>query len=178
MPRYAAFLRGVSPMNLKMPALKQALEAAGFTDVKTLLSSGNVVFAGRRAAEVAVERKVEAAIEQHVGKRFGVIVRSIDDLQTLLDSDPYQAFLLPAGSKRVVTFLHAAPKTKLALPIERDGAKILKLVGRELLSAYVVSDKGPVFMAIIERACGKDITTRTWDTVQKVARAGTASAGS
>jgi hypothetical protein len=51
-------------------------------------------------------------------------------------------------------------------------SRILKLHGRELLSAYVVSDKGPVFMAIIEKACGKDITTRTWDTVQKVARAG------
>ena len=32
MPRYAAFLRGVTPMNLKMPELKAAFEAAGFTD--------------------------------------------------------------------------------------------------------------------------------------------------
>jgi uncharacterized protein (DUF1697 family) len=160
-------------MNLKMPALKEALEAAGFTEVKTLLSSGNVVFAGRRAAETAVERKVEAAIEKHVGKKFGAIVRSIEDLRDLLDADPFKAFRLPSGSKRVVTFLRAAPKVKLALPIEREGARILKLHGRELLSAYVVSDKGPVFMAIIEKACGKDITTRTWDTVQKVVRAGT-----
>ena len=159
-------------MNLKMPALKEALETAGFSDVKTLLSSGNVVFRGRRATEAAVERKVEAAIEKHVGKKFGTIVRSIEDLIGLLDADPFQAFRLPAGSKRVVTFLRAVPKTKLALPIERDGARILKLYGRELLSAYVVSDKGPVFMNIIEKACGKDITTRTWNTVQKVARAG------
>ena len=47
MPRYAAFLRGVSPMNAKMPDLKAAFEAAGFTDVKTLLSSGNLVFTAR-----------------------------------------------------------------------------------------------------------------------------------
>jgi len=33
MPRYAAFLRGVSPMNAKMPEVQQAFEAAGFTDV-------------------------------------------------------------------------------------------------------------------------------------------------
>lgn len=44
MPRYAAFLRGVSPMNAKMPELKKAFEAAGFLEVKTVLSSGNVVF--------------------------------------------------------------------------------------------------------------------------------------
>src|SRR5258708_1938466 len=116
MPRYAAFLRGVSPMNLKMPALKAALQAEGFTEVRTLLSSGNVVFATRRAAETAVERKVEAAIEKHVGKKFGAIVRSIADLQGLLDADPFTAFRLPANSKRVVTFLRAAPEHKLALP--------------------------------------------------------------
>jgi len=159
-------------MNLKMPALKEALEVAGFSEVKTLLSSGNVVFSGRNATEPAVERKVEAAIEKQVGKRFGAIVRSIEHLQGLLDADPFKAFRLPSNVKRVVTFLRTAPKVKLALPIERDGARILKLHGRELLSAYVVSDKGPVFMAIIEKACGKDITTRTWDTVQKIARAG------
>jgi len=28
MPRYAAFLRGVSPMNAKMPELKKCFEAA------------------------------------------------------------------------------------------------------------------------------------------------------
>ena len=44
MTRYVAFLRGVSPMNCKMPALKRCFEAAGFTDVKTILSSGNVAF--------------------------------------------------------------------------------------------------------------------------------------
>jgi uncharacterized protein (DUF1697 family) len=175
MARYAALLRGVSPMNLKMPALKAALETAGFADVKTLLSSGNVVFAGRRGAEAGIERKVEAAIEKHVGKRFGAIVRSIEELEQLLDADPFAAFRLPANSKRVVTFLRAAPKHKLVLPIERDGARILKLHGRELLSAYVVSDKGPVFMAIIEKACGKEITTRTWETVRKIVRAAAAS---
>jgi uncharacterized protein (DUF1697 family) len=172
MTRYAAFVRGVSPMNLKMPVLKKALEGGGFSDVKTLLASGNVVFAGPRLAEATVARKVEAAILHAVGKKFPVIVRTVSDLQALLDSDPYKSFRLPANTKRVVTFLRAAPKEKLDLPIERDGARILKLHGRELLSAYVVSAKGPVFMTLIEKACGKDITTRTWETVQKVARAG------
>jgi uncharacterized protein (DUF1697 family) len=159
-------------MNLKMPALKAALEGAGFSDVKTLLSSGNVVFSGRRAADAALERRLEAAIEQHVGKKFGVIVRSIEELQELLDADPYRAFDLPPKAKRVVTLLRSPPTAKLKLPLERDGARILKLRGRDLLSAYVVSDKGPVFMSLIEKACGKDITTRTWETLQKVARAG------
>ena len=41
--RYVAFLRGVSPMNARMPELKACFEAAGFSGVRTLLSSGNMV---------------------------------------------------------------------------------------------------------------------------------------
>lgn len=161
-------------MNLKMPVLKAALEEAGFSEVKTLLSSGNVVFSGRRASDVALEKKVESAIEDKVGKKFGVIVRSIEELQALIDAEPYQAFRLPAGSKRVVTFLRMQPEKKLKLPPALDGAQIWTVRDRQALSSYVRSDKGPVFMALIEKTFGKDVTTRTWDTVQKVARAGAA----
>jgi uncharacterized protein (DUF1697 family) len=159
-------------MNLKMPALQAALEGAGFSEVKTLLSSGNVVFRGRRATDAAIEKKIESAIEEKTGKKFGVIVRSIEELQALIDAEPYQAFRLPAGSKRVVTFLRLQPEKGLKLPPALDGAQIWTVRGREALSSYVRSDKGPVFMALIEKTFGKDVTTRTWDTVQKVVRAG------
>jgi hypothetical protein len=63
MKRYAAFLRGVSLMNAKMPDLKNAFEEAGFSDVKTILSSGNVIFSAPSASEGALERKAEAAMK-------------------------------------------------------------------------------------------------------------------
>lgn len=159
-------------MNLKMSALKAALEGAGFSEVKTLLSSGNVVFSARRAPDVAIERKIEAALEKEVGKRFGTIVRSVEELEGLIEAEPYQEFRLPAGSKKVVTFLRAKPESKLKLPPALEGARIWAVRGREALSSYVRSDKGPVFMTLIEKTFGKDVTTRTWDTVRKVARAG------
>jgi len=172
MARYAALLRGVSPMNLKMPDLVQALTDAGFSDVKTVLASGNVVFTGKRMTESAVERKVEAALEGRVGKRFPTIVRTIEHLETLLETDPYAKHKVSPKAKRVVTFMHAKPQTKLVLPPERDGARILCAVERELFSAYTRSDKGPVFMALIEKTCGKElVTTRTWETVKKIVRA-------
>lgn len=171
MPRYAAFLRGVSPSNAKMPELKRAFEAAGFTEVKTVLSSGNVVFDARRASESALERKAEAAMRELLGQAFLTIVRPVDVLQALLATDPYRPFRVAPAAKRIVTFLRNEPAARIALPIERDGARLLALVGRELFSAYGVTPKGPVFMTLIERAFGKEVTTRTWDTVGKVARA-------
>lgn len=176
MKRYAAFLRGVSPMNAKMPALREAFEAAGFEDVTTVLSSGNVVFGARAAREAALERRAEAALEERLGVRFLTFVRPIEALRALIASDPYERFRPGRGAKRVVTFLRAPPKAGLALPVELDGARILVVAGREAFSAYVPGPRGPTFMALIEKTFGKEVTTRTWDTVAKVARDGAAPA--
>lgn len=170
MKRYAAFLRGVSPMNCKMPELKAALERAGFEDVKTLLSSGNAVFSAPATPIAKLEEQVEAALEKHLGRRFLTIIRSVDALRKLIEADPYQAFRLKPASKRVVTFLRKKLKTEPQLPPERHGARILAVRGTEVLSAYVSGPQGPIFMALIEKTFGKDITTRTWDTVRKAAR--------
>src|SRR5918992_169678 len=116
MPRYAAFLRGVSPMNAKMPQLKAAFEAAGFTEVKTVLSSGNVVFDAPRASVASLQRKAQAAIKGQLGREFLTIVRSIDALREMLASDPYKGFRLTPGAKRVVTFLRGEPRSTPELP--------------------------------------------------------------
>src|SRR5256714_10389176 len=92
MKRYAAFLRGVSPMNAKMPELKKAFEDAGFGDVRTVLSSGNVVFSAPEAPRAALEEKAETAMKKRLGSAFPTIVRPIQTLRSMLDSDPYQGF--------------------------------------------------------------------------------------
>ena len=170
MPLYAAFLRGVSPMNAKMPALKLAFEAAGFSDVRTLLSSGNLVFTARSASEGALQGKAEAAMTKRLGRTFLTIVRPVDELREILASDPYRTVRLSPAAKRIVTFLRDRPASKITLPAEVDGARILAVAGRNILSAYLPTPKGPVFMTLIEKALGREVTTRTWDTVVKLAR--------
>jgi uncharacterized protein (DUF1697 family) len=167
MTRYVAFLRGVSPMNCKMPALKACFEAAGFSDVKTILSSGNVAFSAKPAIVPILEKKAEAAMKGHLGRVFQTIVRPSAFLQSMVESDPFAAFHLPANTKRIVTFLRQPHKGRVELPIERDQASILKLENTEVYSAYVPSDKGPVFMALLERTFGTEVTTRTLETVKK-----------
>jgi uncharacterized protein (DUF1697 family) len=169
--RYAAILRGVMPTNAKMPELKRAFELAGFTDVKTVLGSGNVVFTVSGAkAEAAIEKKAEAAMKKHLGSAFFTIVRSVDDLRALLESKPYARMKLDPKARKVITFMRKEPAEGVKLPIEQDGAVIVKRVGREAFSAYVTGPKGPVFMRLIEKTFGKDVTTRTWETVEKLAK--------
>lgn len=157
MPRYVAFLRGVSPMNAKMPQLKRAFEAAGFTDVKTVLSSGNVAFSAHTQSETALVRQAETAMDKHLGHTFYTIVRSSKALHDLIEVDPFATFDLPANAKRVVTFLGKPHKVNLSLPIDRQ----------EVFTAYVPSPRGAVFMRLIEKTFGNEVTTRTWETVKK-----------
>ncbi len=156
-------------MNAKMPALKSCFEAAGFTEVRTLLSSGNVVFNARSSSLATLERRAEKAMQSELGHSFNTVVRSAEYLQAFVASDPFAEFDLPLSSKRIVTFLRSAAAPKVELPIERDNAVILKFTGSEVLAAYVPGPKGPVFMSLLERTFGKSITTRTLDTVRKCA---------
>jgi uncharacterized protein (DUF1697 family) len=170
MPRYIAFLRGVSPMNAKMPALKDAFASAGFGNVKTVLSSGNVVFDAPSSAVDALQRKAEAAMQAALGRSFLAIVRPVTAMQGMLEADPFSRFTLPPGAKRVVTFLRSEPP-RLALPMEWEGARILAAIGWQVFTAYVPQVNNPAFMTFIEKTCGKDVTTRTWETVRKCAAA-------
>ena len=169
MHHYAAFLRGVGPTNAQMPALRKAFEKAGFTDVRTLLSSGNLVFSAKKTPVAYLQRTAEAAMQESLGKTFLTVVRSIDDLRALLESDPFKAHRLAPEAKRVVTFLRDSPPEKLKLPVEMEGARILTLQGNQAYTAYVPKPGDPVFMKLIEKTFGKAQTTRTWQTVEKVA---------
>jgi uncharacterized protein (DUF1697 family) len=81
-------------MNATMPDLKRAFEAAGFTDVRTILSSGNVVFSARAASEASLQRKAEAAMNRRRGQSVLTIVRPLDALREMLASEPYDVFRL------------------------------------------------------------------------------------
>jgi uncharacterized protein (DUF1697 family) len=171
MPRYVALLRGVSPQNLSMAELRRCLEAAGYAEVRTVLASGNVAFATRATSVAALEDRISAAITRCVGRSFGLTIRSVDQLARLVDADPFHAFAVPPAAKRVITFLQQPIASPPALPIERDGVRIFAIVEREVFTAYLPHPKGPVFMTMLERSFGKDITTRTLDTVRKCAKA-------
>lgn len=169
MRAYAALLRGVSPVVSKMSDLSRAFEAAGFENVATVASSGNVVFRARGTA-AALEKKAEAAMAKTLGKTFMTIVRPIADLAALLDRDPFARFDLPRDAKRVVTFFRDRPARIPKLPVTLGKATIYAVDDHEILTAYVRQPGNPVFMTLIEKTFGKDVTTRTWDSVARIVK--------
>jgi uncharacterized protein (DUF1697 family) len=171
MQRFVAFLRGVMPTNAKMPELKAAFQVAGFTEVKTVLGTGNVAFHTRFQMEAEIERAAEEAMAKTLGRSFYTIVRSASYLRDLVASDPYSENGVPAEAKRVISFMREAQSAKVPLPLAEHHASVFLASGREVFTAYVPTTKGPVFMALIEQAFGTNVTTRTWETVAKCALA-------
>lgn len=142
MPRYVALLRGVSPSNCKMPQLRECFQAAGFDEVRTVLSSGNVVFSTRDSTWTTLEREAEQAMLASLGHAFPTIVRPTEYLQGLVASDPFAEFALPPTAKRVVTFLRRPENPGPELPLERDGARILKAGSRRSVHGVRAGSQG------------------------------------
>jgi uncharacterized protein (DUF1697 family) len=169
--RCAAFLRGINVggKNLvKMADVAAAFQEAGLTDVRTVLASGNVVFDGGRAAEASLVRRIEAALATAFGRDLKVLVRSADELHRLARAAPFGGVRITPHIRTFATFLQHAPGRSHALP-EGPGFRIVGLIDRTVLttvdlSAGMTTD----LMRVLEQAFGRELTTRSWNTVERI----------
>ncbi|KMO77445.1 DUF1697 domain-containing protein [Mycolicibacterium obuense] len=91
MTRYVALLRGVNVggVKLKMPDVARTLEQAGFTDVRTVLATGNVLLSSR-AATAGVRTKAEKALRDEFGYDAWVLVYDLDTLAEISAAYPFE----------------------------------------------------------------------------------------
>ena len=104
MTRYAAFLRGVNVggVNLKMADVAAAFEKAGFSSVRTILASGNVLLESR-AGVAAVRKKAESALREEFGYDAWVLAYDIASVRAISDAYPFEREV--EGHHSYVTFV-------------------------------------------------------------------------
>jgi uncharacterized protein (DUF1697 family) len=102
--RYAAFLRGVNVggVNLKMADVTKAFEDAGFTNVRTILASGNVLLESRSGVD-AVRKKAENALRDAFGYDAWVLAYDLDTVASISESYPFEREV--EGHHSYVTFV-------------------------------------------------------------------------
>lgn len=175
MRSYAALLRGIMPSNPNMrnEKLRGVFSGLGFENVASVLSSGNVVFRAAESDPAELEDRIQRALNAELGIAGGTLLRDYDSLRELLARDPFDGLVHERGSYLTVTFF----KTAIADPVPALPADPLtRVIGydeptRALLTVIDNSTpKTPDFMAWLDKTYGKDITTRTWLTVQKVVK--------
>ena len=110
--RWAGLLRAVNVGGRKMPMaeLRQLAEEAGFTEVSTLLASGNLLFTGA-GSEGDIRGRLERSIADHTGFTVEVLLRSKEQLRAMLANNPF-----PDGrpAQVLVCFLDAVAPAALA----------------------------------------------------------------
>lgn len=177
MNRYAALLRGIMPTNpnMKNEKLRAVFEGLGFEKVATLLSSGNVVFRSTDTDIPELEARVQDALNSELGIPGGTIIRSYEELRGLLETDPFPGLTHGRETYLTATFLKQPPP-KITEELLKHGEPGVRIVGYDEKARVVLSvidntePRTPNFMAWMEKTYSKEITTRTWLTIQKVVK--------
>jgi len=181
--KYVALLRGINVGgNKKVPMsdLKKAFEALGFSDVKTLLNSGNVVFSAKEIEPVLLTQQIEQTLAKTFGFPIPVIIRIKDEVRSFVDSNPFKSLVVTPETRLYITFLSEKPTSNLKIPYvsPEKNFTILEISHNEIFSAVLVSEQYNTTdaMKILEKEfgsprdeAGKNVTTRNWNTVVKLA---------
>ena len=169
---YVAFLLGINVGRriVKMDALKKLFESLGFRDVQTYLASGNVRFLSTRKSPDTLIHTIEPALEKKFGFKVGVIVRPIADIEQIVAAHPFRGIDVTPDIRLYVTFLSEKP---LSIAVPKSPAKeykVLKVASGEVYSVLDLSKaaKTPDVMKLLGTLYGKKITTRNWNTIQKI----------
>jgi uncharacterized protein (DUF1697 family) len=170
-----ALLRGINVgghKKVSMADLKKAFESLGFKNVRTVLASGNVVFEAPEK-DRAPAGTIGAKLERAFGFPVPVVLRTIRELQAIIASDPFKEAVSGPGVKFYVTFFSEKRTSRPdRLPPKPDADfRLVRVTPSEVFSVIRPSpDAGtPDLMAFLKRAFGKEVTTRNWQTVIKLA---------
>jgi uncharacterized protein (DUF1697 family) len=173
-----AFIRGINVggnRKLPMATLRTLCEKLGWTDVATLIQSGNVVFRCDATALKRASADLETAIEKAAGFRPVVVVRTLDELRAASRANPLGSGLDPA--KLLVLFLSDEPDagaSKALAAIKADPERIA-LVQRDVFLHYPNGiGTSKLAFTMIEKAVRAPGTTRNWNTITKVLAMGEA----
>lgn len=151
--------------------LRGLFEDLGFANVRTVISSGNVLFETGSKNATALETTIEKALPVHLNFTSTTIIRSREQLQDLVNQNPFQGIRDTARSRLNVTFLKNPPEVKLKFPHQVEN-RAYRLLGLHDCAVFSVIDltgsKTPDLMSWLEKQFGKKITTRTWKTVGKI----------
>lgn len=170
MPRQIALLRGINvgpSTKVGMAPLRELFAEQGFSEIKTYINSGNVVFSGRKASAAKLER----AIAAELGFAVPVVLRTRDELAAVHAGNPL-AKVADNPARYLVLFSGGGKlDAKKVADVDRDALKpeVFAIRGSE---AYVWLPGGvqgsKLLKQVNEKRLGVTLTGRNWRTVEKL----------
>ncbi|HWB89701.1 MAG TPA: DUF1697 domain-containing protein [Acidimicrobiia bacterium] len=168
-----ALMRGIGPgnPNMKNENYRRVAEGLGLQNVSTFISTGNVIFDTQSADIPAMERAFEEAWVSELGFTSTTIIRTLDDLEALVEADPFQGRVHGPSTYLLVTFARRDLDVGFDVPHQLfdGGGQLVAATARELFTVTdTTSERAPNVMGWLEREFGKEITSRTWLSVTRI----------
>lgn len=172
MVKCVALLRGIGPSNpaMRNENLRSVVEDLGFEGIETVISSGNVLFETERDDLREIESEMERAWPEYLGFNSTTIIRSREQLEKLVGANPFGDLEHGPGSYLLVTFFKNPVVVGSELPYRPPGKpyRLHALVDNTLFSVIETTGKTPDLMSWLEGQYGKEISSRTWNTVNRL----------
>ncbi len=174
MSAFVALIRGINVGGHKMIAmadLRDLLTQLGFTDARSLLQSGNLVFEAKGRTSAQLESLLEKETEKRLGLETTFFVRTPAEWKTVIAQNPFRKEAERDPGHLLVLFLKDAPdETRVeALRAAIVGREVVQTKGKH---AYVVYPDGQgrsrLTNTLIEKKLGTRATGRNWNTVLKL----------
>lgn len=173
MTKYVALIRGIGPGDPQKTNKKlcEALETLGFSNPTPVISSGNVIFESDETDTKKLEEIIESGWPELLGFQATTIVKSQQQLQKLLDADPFSGIVHSPSSYLLVTFFKHPTKPDFEMPFQPEG-KTYKIIGQNGDALFSITDNTIVkttdLMTWLEKRFGKEITSRTPLTIERI----------
>lgn len=174
--KYVAFLRGINvggKHKVPMSDLQKKFTQLGFSDIKTLLNSGNVLFSSDAIDASSLQKLIEERLQKTFGFPISTLVRTQNEIREMVKENPFKDIAVTPETRLYVTFLSEESKSNLKIPHEspEKNFRILEVSDNAVFSVLVLSEKYNTtnVMNVLEKEFGKNVTTRNWNTVVKLA---------
>lgn len=168
-----ALLRGINVgghNRVPMPELRAVCEDLGWSDVRTYIQSGNVVFRSDTPVP-GVADMLEQAILRRFELTIPVIVRDAAEWAAYMEGNPF-----PAASREEPNLVmlalsqqEPAPSALELLQERAAGDERIEQVGDALWIHYAAGvARTKLSPGLLDRVVGSPVTTRNWRTVLKL----------
>jgi uncharacterized protein (DUF1697 family) len=174
METYVALLRGINvsgQKKIKMADLKTLFEELKFTNVRTYIQSGNVVFDTRKGNREAIVKIIEKGISDRYGFDVKVLLRTGDELHQIISRNPFAAEPSLDISRLYVTLMEHEPGDEYVSKLKlTDFAPDRYVVsGNEIFIYYSVSySSSKLNNNLFENKLKLVATTRNWRTLNEL----------
>ncbi len=154
---------------LAMSDLRSAFEAEGFTNIETVVASGNVLFDHAERPDQGLEEKLRLMMHERFGMNSVALVRSRDALARAIAENPFEA----DGQENFVHTLFLDRPVDSAgfekLQSDRTGPERLAMGDRALHIDYVAGvAESKLVGAFIERRLGARGTARNLRSMKRI----------